>query len=185
MRLFPAIFMTGLFSINYGQFAFAWQCSNFDGLLTANLPVAEYIKGKLFLFASASTIAFVVCSLYGFIDWRILPIQAAAWLYNLGLNSMLTLWFATYSYKGLDLTKSATFNYQGIGASTWLYALAAMLIPFAIFIPFFFSGYPWAGIAALGIVGLISFLFLCWWIEFLTKQFYKRKHLILQGFREK
>jgi len=183
--LFPAIFMTGLFIINYGQFAFAWQSSGFDGLLTGNLPVSEYIRGKFLLFNVSSTLAFILTSFYGFMDWRLLPVLAAAWLYNLGLNSAFTLWFATVNYKGIDLTKSATFNYQGIGATQWIWALVALVGPYLIIVPFVLFGAPWVGIAALGILGLISFLFRNWWITFLTKEFYKRKHLILQGFREK
>ncbi len=183
--LFPGLFMTGLFILNYGQFAFAWQSSSFDGLLTSNLPVSEYIRGKLLLFTTASTIAFILCSFYGFIDWRLLLIQAAAWLYNLGFNSMLTIWFATYSYKSIDLTKAATFNYQGIGAATWLYALVVMLIPFAIYLPFGLTGHPWTGFTVLGLIGIVSLLFRNWGIQFLTKEFYKRKHLILEGFRER
>jgi hypothetical protein len=177
--------MTGLFIINYGQFAFAWQSSGFDGLLTGNLPVSEYIRGKFLLFNVSSTLAFILTSFYGFMDWRLLPVLAAAWLYNLGLNSAFTLWFATVNYKGIDLTKSATFNYQGIGATQWIWALVALVGPYLIIVPFVLFGAPWVGIAALGILGLISFLFRNWWITFLTKEFYKRKHLILQGFREK
>jgi hypothetical protein len=183
--LFPAIFMTGLFIINYGQFAFAWQSSCFDGLLVGNLPVSEYIRGKFLLFNVSSTLSFIITSLYGFIDWRLLPILTAAWLYNLGLNSAITLWFATYSYKGIDLSKSATFNYQGIGAAQWIWALVALIGPYVIILPFLLLGFPWLGIAALGIAGLISFLFRNWWITFLTAEFFKRKHLILQGFRER
>ena len=183
--LLPAIFMTGLFIINYGQFAFAWQSSCFDGLLTGNLPISEYIRGKFLLFNVSSTLAFIVTTFYGFIDWRLLPVLTAAWLYNLGLNSAFTLWFATVNYKGIDLAKSATFNYQGIGATQWIWALVALIGPYLIILPFSLLGAPWIGIAALGILGLISFLFRSWWITFLTKEFYKRKHLILQGFRER
>ncbi len=177
--------MTGLFIINYGQFAFAWQSSGFDGLLTGNLPVSEYIRGKFLLFNVSSTLAFILTSFYGFMDWRLLPVLTAAWLYNLGLNSAFTLWFATVNYKGIDLSKSATFNYQGIGATQWIWALVALVGPYLIILPFSLLGAPWVGIATIGILGLISFLFRNWWINFLTKEFYKRKHLILQGFREK
>ena len=185
MVLFPSVFMTGLFIINYGQFAFAWQSSGFDGLLTGNLPVSEYIRGKFLLFNVSSTLAFILTSFYGFMDWRLLPVLTAAWLYNLGLNSVFTLWFATVNYKGIDLSKSANFNYQGMGANQWIWALVALVGPYLILLPFSLTGFPWAGIAAVGILGLISFLFRNWWINFLTKEFYKRKHLILQGFREK
>jgi len=35
------------------------------------------------------------------------------------------------------------------------------------------------------VIGLIGLLLRNWWIEVLTRQFQKRKYLILAGFREK
>src|SRR6185437_14162173 len=132
------------------------------------------------------TIALVLTSAYGFINWHIILIQAAAYLYNIGFNSVLTIWFATYSYKAIDLSKGSSFNYQGSGgAAGFLYSLLVLLPPILIGGILTLVGYPWVGIAVVGAIGLISLLFRNWWIEFLTQQFYKRKYLILQGFREK
>jgi uncharacterized protein DUF5687 len=184
--LFVGLFMTGLFEISFGRFAFAWQSGSFDGLLALNLPISDYIRAKFLLFNWACTIAFVITSAYGFIDWHIILIQAAAYIYNIGFNSVLTIWFATYSYKAIDLSKGSSFNYQGSGgAAGFLYSLLVLLPPIVVGGLFKLFGYPWIGIVIVGAVGLISLLFRKWWIEFLTHQFYKRKYLILQGFREK
>lgn len=183
--LLPGLFMTGLFLINYGRFTFAWYSSCFDGLMASNLPIVEFIRSKFLLFSAVSTLIFILISFYGLLDWRIIPIQAAAWLYNMGCNSVLAIWFCTYSYKAIDISKSNSFNYQGGGTANFIYSFATLLIPYAIYLPFVLTGHPWSGIIALGALGLVSFLFRNWWIEVLTKEFYKRKHLILEGFREK
>jgi hypothetical protein len=184
--LFVGLFMTGLFVINYGRFTFAWQSNSFDGLLTSNLPIREYIREKLLLFTVAATTAFFLVAAYGLIDWRILPIQGAAYLYNIGVNSILTVWFATFSYKGVDLSKNQAFNYQGGGGATnFIYTMVVMLAPFVVFLPLMLLGYAWAGIVAVGALGLVGLLSRNWWVDLLTKQFYKRKYLILEGFREK
>jgi hypothetical protein len=44
---------------------------------------------------------------------------------------------------------------------------------------------PWSGILAVGLAGLISLLLQDRWIDWLTREFSKRKYLMLEGFREK
>jgi Family of unknown function (DUF5687) len=184
--MFGSLMITGLFNTSFGRFTFAWQSGSFDGLLTANLPMGEYIRGKLLLYTTYSTLIFVLSTAYGLIDWRLIPILAATFLYNIGVNSMLTIWFATYNYKSIDLGKSNSFNYEGSGgAANFVYMLIIIAGPLVLYLPFQFLHQSWTGIAVVGALGLIGLLSRSWWIDFITKEFYKRKYLMLQGFREK
>ncbi len=185
MLLIGGIFLTGLFISNYGQFLFAWQSSHFDGMMAGNLNIKTYIKSKFLLFTSVCTVVLLITSFYGLIDWRIALIQLAAYLYNVGIHTVIAVYFATHSYKGIDISKKAAFNFQGLGASQWIYSLLVFFIPLIIYLPLALLINSWAGIIALGILGLISFLLQDWWTELLTKEFIKRKHRILEGFREK
>ena len=185
MLLFGAIFITGLSISNYGQFLFAWQSSHFDGLMAGNLNIKAYIKSKFLLFTSVCTVVLLITSFYGLIDWRILLIQLAAYFYNVGIHTVLAIYQATYSYKGIDISKKSAFNFQGIGAAQWIYSFIVFLIPVLIYLPFSLFLNPWAGIVALGIIGLVSLLLQDWWVDLLSKEFMKRKYRILEGFREK
>ena len=179
------LFVTGLFISNYGQFLFAWQSSHFDGLMAARLSVRTYIKSKFVLFTSVCTILLFLSSFYGLISWKILVIQLAAYFYNIGLHTVIVIYFATRSYKPIDITRKAAFNYQGLGAAQWIYTLFVFMIPLAIYLPFSFLAGPWWAVLALGGTGLISLLLQDWWIDWLTRQFNKKKYQILEGFREK
>lgn len=183
--LFGAIFITGLFMINYGQFLFAWQSGHFDGLMASNMNIKTYIKGKLVLLTSICSIAFLLSLLYGFLSWKLIPILSAAWLFNIGIHAVLTCFIGTRNYKGLDLTKGAAFNYQGTGAAQWLYSFVILIVGGAIYLPFALLINSWSGIIAIGILGLISFLMQDWWLDKITVQFQKHKYKILEGFREK
>lgn len=183
--LIGGVFLTGLFISNYGQFLFSWQSNHFDGMMTGHLNIKTYIKSKFLLFNVVSTISLLLASFYGFMDWRILLMQTAAYFYNIGIHTVIAVYFATRSYKGLDLSKGSSFNFQGIGAAQWIYSLFVFLVPMVIYLPVAMLSNSWIAIASLGILGLISFLLQDWWIELLTKEFNKRKHLILEGFREK
>jgi len=183
--LFGAIFITGLFMINYGQFLFAWQSGHFDGLMASNMNIKTYIKGKLFLLTSFCSISFLLSLLYGFLSWKLIPILCAAWLFNIGIHAVLTCFIGTRNYKGLDLTKGGAFNYQGTGAAQWLYSFVILIVGSAIYLPFALLINSWSGIAAIGILGLISFLMQDFWLDKITMQFQKHKYKMLEGFREK
>lgn len=185
MVLMGGIFITGMFMASFGQFLFAWQSVHFDGIMASNTNIKTFIKSKFYLLTAFSTIAMLVSLPYGFINWRIIPIQIAAYFFNVGIHSIMCIYFATRSYKGLDLGKAATFNYQGTGAAQWLYSLAIFLVGGLLYFPLGFFVNPWAGIIAVGLLGLISFLLQDWWMEILTKEFMLRKYKILEGFREK
>jgi len=183
--LLGATFVTGIFIITYGQFLFAWHGNFFDGLMAGNFTLQQYIKSRFLLFAGVGTITFMLVSFYGFMSWKILIIQLAAYLYNTGFNTVLSIYFATRSYKGLDLSKSASFNYQGTGAAQWIYGLVFMLFGAIVYLPFALLFNAWAGVIAIGLFGLVNILLQDWWVQILANQLMQRKHKILEGFREK
>ena len=183
--LLGAVFITGIFVMYYGQFLFAWQSSQFDGLMSSNLRMRIYIKSKFMLMIAVSSVIFLGASLYGILSWKIILVQLSGFLYNIGINTVIVGYFATRSYKAIDISKGATFNYQGLGATQWIYSLIVLLVPMVIYLPFSILVGKWAGIIALGLAGLINLLLQDWWIGILTREFVKRKYAILQGFREK
>jgi hypothetical protein len=185
MFLFPSIFMTGIFIINYGQFLFAWHSNFFDGLMSSNISLPLWIRSKFMLYTATSTIFFIITSLYGLISWKLLITQLAAWLYNIGISSVLSIYLATWHYKGINLGKSASFNYQGTSTVQWVYSLVLIILPYLIFYPLARWVDPWIGYAVVGGLGLISLLLQNWWIDVLTRELKRRKYLIMAGFREK
>jgi hypothetical protein len=180
-----ALFITGLFISNYGQFLFAWQSSHFDGMMSYNINMKQYIKAKFLLFVTICSLQFLIASFYGLMGWQILPIQLAAFLYSIGVNSFVTIYAATYNYKYLNLTKSASMNFQGIGALQWLQSL---LISFGPVLVFYllnkFVGF-WTAIISISTAGIIGLVFHEIIINWLAGQFNMRKHKILEGFRER
>ena len=185
MILLGAMFITGIFILNFGQFLFAWHSGYFDGLMALPISIREFIRAQWVLFIAVGTLTFVITSFYGLISWKIIPFQIAAFLYNIGVNSIVVIYFSTRSYKAIDLTRSATFNYQGTGMSQWLNVLVVLLTPILLYCGLAWTFNDWVGLTVLGLLGLISLLLQNWWIKWLTDQFQARKHTILAGFREK
>ena len=180
-----ALFITGLFISNYGQFLFAWQSSHFDGMMSYNINMNQYIKAKFSLFVTVCSLQFLIASFYGFMGWRILPIQLAAFLYSIGVNSFVTIYAATYNYKYLNLSKSASMNFQGIGALQWLQSLLISFGPVGVFYLLNkFVGF-WAAIISISALGITGLALNEMIINWLVGQFNIRKHKILEGFRER
>ena len=170
---------------SYGQYIFAWQSNHFDGLFANNISIKTYIKSKLMLLTAFSSISFLLSLLYGFMSWKILPVLLAGWLFNIGIHCILTAFIGTRNYKSMDLTKSSSFNFQATGATQWLYSLIILVIGTLLYLPFALLVNSWAGIAAIGILGLTSLIMRDWWINQIVIQFQKQKYKMLEGFREK
>ena len=182
--LFAAIFMTGISIIMYGQFMFAWQSAHFDGILANKINLKNFIKAKFLLFTISCTVVTLLATFYGFMSWKLLLLHLAAYLYNIGFGTVIVLWFATMNYKRLDLTKGASFNWQGTSAVQWIMSLPLLLIPFIIYMPFGLNGAPFTGLAALAIFGLITLLMRNFWVNKLTKILLKKRYKIAEGFRK-
>ncbi|WP_316842780.1 DUF5687 family protein [Pedobacter gandavensis] len=185
MVLFAAVFMTGNTISIYGQFMFGWQSAHFDGLMANKINIKDFFKAKILLFTLVSTFTTLLACLYGFISWKVLVVQFAAYFYNIGIGAVLVLYFATRNYKSMDLSKGSTFNFQGVGAGQWVLGLPYFLSPYLIFLPFSLNGHPYWGLLALGLCGLTAFVSREFWVDFLVKEFNKRKYKIAAGFREK
>lgn len=184
MILFAAVFMTGSAVTIYGQFMFGWQSSHFDGLLVNKTNLRNFIKAKFLLFTLMSTLSTAVISFYAYISWKVLAVQLAAYFYNIGIGTVVVLYFATRNYKAIDLSKGSTFNYQGISASQFILMIPYFLLPYVIYIPFNWYGKPYWGLMCLGIAGFLALLTRNYWVSFILREFNKRKYTIAEGFRQ-
>ena len=117
-------------------------------------------------------------------SYKLLLLHLAAYLYNIGFATVIVLYFATMNYKRLDITQSASFNWQGVGATQWILGFPLLLIPFVIYLPFSFLDKPYWGLVALGAFGLITLLMRNFWVNLIVKRFEKQRYKIAEGFRE-
>lgn len=182
--MFAAIFMTGINIITYGQFMFAWQSAHFDGILSNKINIRDFIKAKFLLFTLASTLITILASFYGFLSPKLLLLHAAAYLYNIGFGTVIVLYLATFNYKRIDISKAASFNYQGMGATQWLLMFPYALTPIFLYLPFGLLKMPYWGLFAVSIFGIIMLLMRGFWVSFIAKKFEKQRYKIAEGFRE-
>ncbi len=184
-KVFVSMFMTGIFIINYGQFMFSWQASHFDGLLVNKINFADFLKAKYLLFTVISTFFLLLTTPYAYFGWKTLLIEVIMYLWNIGVNTTLVLFFANRNYKRIDLSRGAAFNWEGLGGNQWILSLPLMITPFIIYGPFAAFHHGDIGLALLAIIGLIFIFTRNYWIKQLEADFHTKRYTIAEGFRNK
>jgi len=184
-KVFVGMFMTGIFIINYGQFMFAWQASHFDGLLVSKINVKDFLKAKFLLFTIISTGFFLLTTPYVYFGWHVLLVHFIMYIWNIGVNTTLVLYFANRNYKRIDLSKGAAFNWEGVSGTQWILSIPLLLAPYVIYGPLALFHHADIGIALMGIIGLTFILTRSFWIKKLEADFYTNRYKIAEGFRNK
>jgi hypothetical protein len=181
---FAAVFSTGFLMLMYGQWILSWDSTYFDGLMTKNIPVRDYIKANYNLLVAFNVICFILTSPYFFFGVKIMQMHIAAFFFNTGINIFLLLFFATYNTKRINLSQGTSFNFQGTTFKNFLIVIPMMMLPMVIIgvlSLFMRTDIILAIMAAMGALGIIFHKQL---INACVNQFHKRKYALAEGFRE-
>ncbi len=184
-KVFCGTFMVGIFIITYGQFLYAWQSSHFDGILVSKVNFKDFLRAKFLLFTIVSTTAFILTTPYIYFGWHVILVHFVMLLWSVGVNTTIVLYFANRNYKRIDLSKGASFNWEGVGATQMLLGLPMFILPFIIYGPLAFFKHPDIGLAILAAIGLLFILTRSYWIKLLEADFKEKKYKIAEGFRNK
>jgi hypothetical protein len=156
--IFVGIFITGIFSIQYGQQFLSWNSSNFDFFLSRRLGIESLVRGKYLLLASISVLCFIASVPYVYFGVDILLVHIATFLFNVGVMLHLIIYWSLWKPKPMDINKGAMFNYEGIGAAQFLIIIPMMGGPYLVYLPFSLLLGDYAGLLALGIAGIAGIL---------------------------
>lgn len=182
---FFGVFMTSMFAINYSQYMFSWESSFFDSILVNRISTYNYIRSKYFFFMFSSLISFLVTLPYAFISLKIGYINAAVLLYNIGISSIILMFFCTFNTSRIDLGKGQFMNYEGTGLTQFLVLIPVMGFPVLFYFIFKYLGIAEYNFYGLGILGAIAIIFNKYLLQMITSQFEKRKYKMAVGFRKK
>jgi len=183
--IFLGVLVIGMVMTNYGQFMLSWESSFFDLLMARNWSIRDYYEAKYAFFLVANILMLLLTSVYGFMSINFPLVFFAVALFNIGVNSVVLMYFSTFNTKRLEPNKGAFFNYEGVNVNQFVMILPLLLMPLFIYWPFSWLGYKWWGIAAIGLVGIAGILFRSALLDRIVIQFEKQKYKIVTGFREK
>lgn len=186
MQVFMGIFVTGGFMLMFGQRVPSWDSSYYPLMMTSNVPYKEYLRGKWSLIIIGISVSIVLSSFYLLISWEFYLTVFAAGLYNLGVNSYITLLAGAFNKKPIDLnSKSKSFGggTNNFNMKTMLLTIPQMLLPMAVFaiVKYFLGIYP--AVASLGILGIIGFMMRDKVFGYIVKVYKTQKYSTLDSFK--
>lgn len=182
--IFVGIMMTGMSVFNYGQFLPGWQSAHFDALLTQRISPYQFYRAKYWLFVPVMVLTYLLALPYGLFGYKIILINTAALLYNIGVNVFVVFFFSVYNTERLDLSKGSAFNWQGVGISKFVMMMPMMVLPILIYLPFGLTGMPLVGLATIAGLGLLGVIFQRQLLHWTANHFMKHKYKLATGFRQ-
>jgi len=187
MQLFTGIFVTGGFMLIFGQRVPSWDSTYYPLMMTQNVPYKEYLKGKWMLIVIGIFISIILGLGYVFVSWEFYLTILGAGLYNLGVNSYITLLAGAFNKKPIDLNSSSkSFGGGGnnFNMKIMLLMIPQLLLPMAVFggMKYFFGIYP--AVASLGILGIIGFILRNKIFEYIVKVYKTQKYSTLEAFKK-
>ncbi|WP_167619540.1 DUF5687 family protein [Maribellus sediminis] len=177
------MFMTGVFSMMYGQFFPAWHSRYYPLLMAQNMKMKQVLQSAFFLMAVTNIIFYLLSLGYMYITPKVLYIHFVVMLYNIGVNTWVIFALGLNSRKSIDLDQRATFNYQGMSATNWLITFPIIFGPLAVYGLLTLAFGNIAAYVILGVLGLIGIILHPKLIDYFTGQYLKRKHKMLAGYK--
>lgn len=187
MQLFAAIFVTGGFMMMFGQRVPAWDSSYYPLMMTQKVPYKQYLEAKWSLIVLGIVVSIIFSVAYLYFGLEIWLTVFGAGLYNLGVNSYVTLVAGAYNKVPIDLnssTKSFSGGKNNFNMKIMLLMIPQLLLPMAVYA----LVKPFAGqiaaVAALGVLGIIGFLFRNRIFDLIVKLYRTEKYSTLDAFKK-
>ena len=184
---FASMFVTGGFLMSFGQLVPSWDSEYYKLLMSQNIPYREYLKSKWSLMVVAVVISFILSTPYIYFGWDIFGMIAAGALFNMGLNSFITLYGGVLNQVPMELNvKAKAFsNTQGFNPTQLLIALPKIFGPMLIFyLPYKFINFE-TGIICLAVSGVLGLAFTNFFLNQIEKVYQKQKYKTIAAFSEK
>ncbi len=186
MQLFTGIFVTGGFMFMFGQRVPSWDSSYYPLMMTQNVPYKAYLQGKWALIVIAIFASIILALPYISVSWEFYLTILGAGLYNLGVNSYITLLAGAFNKKPIDLDANAKSFGGGnnFNMKTMLLMIPQLLLPMAVFaiVKYFLGIYP--AVASLGVLGIIGFLLRDKIFVSIVKTYKTQKYSTLESFKK-
>ncbi len=184
---FASMFVTGGFLMTFGQLVPSWDSEYYKMLMSQNIPYKKYLESKWYLMVVAVAISFVLSTPYLYFGWKIFAMIAAGALFNIGLNSFITLFGGALNRVPIELNvKAKAFsNTNGFNPTQMLIALPKLLLPMLLFyVPYKLINFN-AGLIVLALSGVLGIIFRDFFLTKIENIYQKGKYKTIAAYEEK
>lgn len=184
---FASMFVTGGFLMTFGQLVPSWDSEYYNMLMSQNIPYKEYLRSKWLLMVFGVTISFILSTPYIYFGWDIYFMIFAGALFNIGLNSFITLFGGALNRVPIELNvKAKAFgNTNGFNPTQLLIGLPKVLLPMLLFYaPYKLLSFNW-GLIILGLSGVVGLVFHNFFLNEIEKIYQRGKYKTIAAYNEK
>ena len=184
---FASMFITGGFLMTFGQLVPSWDSEYYKMLMSQNIPYKTYLESKWYLMVFAVGLSFILSTPYIYFGWDIFGMIAAGALFNIGLNSFLTLFGGALNRVPIELNvKAKAFsNTNGFNPTQLLIGLPKFLLPMGLFyIPYKLINFN-AGLIVLALSGVLGIVFRNYIFKKIEEVYQKGKYKTIAAYSEK
>lgn len=183
--VFAALFVTGGFVMNFGQYIPAWDSAHYRMIMSQNIRYRKFLESKWLLMVIITFFLYILSIpyLYYGVD-KFLMVSAGA-VFNIGFNSLFILYAGSFNRKSIDLEAGGFGNIQGASAAQFLIIIPMMGIPMLLFWVFNkYIGFN-ASMIAIASVGIITLIFKNYFMNLIEKKYIKDKYAAIHAFNQK
>ena len=184
---FAYLFSTGGFIFTFCALVPSWDSQHYSFMMCQNIKYVDYIKSKWYLGSFGVIIATIIAlPIYGFFGSYHLIAVLSCGLFNLGVNSYLTLWAGAFTKVKIDLNsfKNAMGNSKAFNSKTLLLTLPQMVLPLVLYwaVSTFFG--HTVGCISVGSIGILGILFKDLVLNIIIKTYKIEKYSTLSAYKE-
>ncbi|MCD8421546.1 DUF5687 family protein [Tenacibaculum finnmarkense] len=182
MLMFAALFVTGGFTLNYGQFIPAWDSAHYKMLMSQSFRYRKFLDSKWFLMVGMTSILYFLSVPYLYFGTKIFLMITCGAIFNIGFNSLFLLYIGSFNRKRIDITNFIFENMQVVSAIQYFSMILLIALPMLLFWVFNqFVGYN-SGFIAVALVGIIGLVFKNYFMNLIEKKYIKDKYAMINAF---
>ena len=184
---FGYMFSTGGFIFTFCALVPSWDSQHYSFMMCQNIKYVDYIKSKWYLGSFGVIISTLIAlPIYGYFgSFHMIAILSCG-LFNLGVNSYLTLWSGAFTKSKIDLNsfKNAMGDTKALNSKTLLLTIPQMVAPILLFFIVSKLVSPIAGCVAVGSVGILGVFFKNLVLKTIIKTYKVEKYSTLAAYKE-
>lgn len=185
--VFGAIFSTGGFLLSFGQLVPSWDSEYFKLMMSQNIPFRLYLDSKWYIIGVVTFVSIILSLPYLYFGLDIYALIVGGGIFNIGVNSLLTLWAGTFNLTPVKLNEKGKFGQtQSFNLETFIISIPKILLPILAFsVPKWIFGFPYAGIFCLILLGIIGILAKNYFLGKIVSLYKKKKYKMIAAYAQK
>lgn len=185
--IFGAIFVTGGFVFNFGNYIPSWDSSYYPFMMTQNITYKNYLKSKWWLMVIATILCTFLATFYLYFGWPVYLMVFSAALFNIGINSYLVMLSGAFVKTPIDLStnKNLMGDKTAFNINSLLLAMPKIFLPVILFFIGKIIYNDVLGCILVGLVGIIGLAFRDLIFKQIERIYKAEKYKTIQAYKQK